>query len=494
MSFTPLNYLVLGVYLAAMVAIGAWFAGRQRTTEDFFLAGRRLPWLPVAMSFYASVTSANTYLGLPGITYARNTALIVVSLMSPLVAPVLIALFYPFYRRWRVTTSYEYAELRFGRPARLAASGLFLLARVGWLGMVVYAPSLALSAVTGLPLWASILLMGFISTAYTLLGGLAAVVWTDVAQFLIMFGGAVALAVLLPREAPGGIAAVWREARAAGKLVAFDLRWNVAEMTGLAVAVSYFLKLMYEYGADQISVQRLLAVRTRRGLARAICFNAATDVVIIGLLSFIGLGLFAWVRNNPGALPPNLKPDQALPYYIVHRFPDGVSGLLITAVFAAAMSSVDSGINSVSSALINDFIRPARPGLSEKAGLRLARALTLALGIFATAMAFWATRIGGIVRAFLTIMGLFAAPVLALFLLGMLNRNARFFAWAIGAAAAFALTLAARHYGAMDEIFFFPFSFSAAYAIGWLLSQLAPKPPPRPGLTVWDRELAPAQE
>ncbi|MCX7670191.1 MAG: sodium:solute symporter, partial [Anaerolineae bacterium] len=266
MTFTPLNYGVLAAYLLAMLAIGWRFAGRQHTTEDFFLAGRRLPWLPVAMSFYASVTSANTYLGLPGITYQRNTALIVVSLMSPVVVPVLIWLFYPLYRRWNVTTSYEYAELRFGRPARLAASALFLLARIGWLGMVVYAPSLALSAVTGLPLWTSIILMGLLSTAYTMLGGLSAVVWTDVAQFLIMLGGAVALAVLIPRATPGGVAAIWREARTAGKLTALDLRWNIAEMTGLAVAVSYFFKLLYEYGVDQISVQRLIAVRTRAGL------------------------------------------------------------------------------------------------------------------------------------------------------------------------------------------------------------------------------------
>ncbi len=492
MKFTPLNYGVLGLYLLAMLAIGWRFAGRQRTTEDFFLAGRRLPWLPVAMSLYASVTSANTYLGLPGMAYRVNTALIMVSLMSPLIAPALIWLFYPFYRRWNVATSYEYAELRFGRPARLAVSALFLLARIGWLGMVVYAPALALSAVTGLPLWASILLMGLLATAYTMLGGLSAVVWTDVAQFVIMVGGAVALAILIPRDVPGGVAAVWREARAAGKLAGFDLKWDIAEMTGLAVAVSYFFYLMQEYGVDQVSVQRLLAVRTRRGLVGAILFNAATDVAIIGTLSFIGVGLFAWAAAHPGVIPDGLKGDQVLPWFIVHRFPDGISGLLITAIFAAAMSSVDSGINSVSSVIVNDFVRPYRRDWSEAFGLRLARWLTVALGIFATGMAFWATRIGGIVKAFLTIMGLFSAPVLALFLLGMLNRRARFGAWGGGAALAFGLTLAAREYELMDEIFFFPFSFCTTYAVGWLLSRFGSVPPPRPGLTVWDRGAAPA--
>lgn len=487
MGFTPLNYLVLGVYLAAMVGIGAWFADRQRTTEDYFLGGRRLPWLAVAMSMYASVTSAMTFLGLPGMAYKANTALIAVSVMSPVVAPILIFLIYPFYRRLGLTTSYEYVARRFGPAARTAVSVLFLLARLGWLGMVVFAPAMALSVVSGMPLWMAILLMGLLATAYTMLGGLSAVVWTDVAQFVIMIGGAAALALLIARDVPGGVTAILDTAREAGKLRGFDLTWDVGQMTGLAVMVSYFFVLLQDYGVDQVTVQRLLAVRTNRGLARAILFNAATDVAIVALLLFIGIGLFAWAGAHPETIPEGLAGDRVLPWFIIHRFPDGVSGLLITAIFAAAMSSMDSGLNSLSTVIIQDLVRPRRPDLSEAVALRGARWLTLALGLFATAAAFLVTRIGGIVKSFLTIMGLFSAPVLALFLLGMLDRRARFAGWAAGAAAAIALTLLAQHFEAMDEIFFFPFSFAVTYTIGALAGRLGRIRPAPPGLTIWDR-------
>ena len=152
MTFSPLNLVILAVYLTAMVLIGLRFAGRQKTGEDYFLAGRKMPWLPVAMSMFASLTSATTYLALPGKAYGENISLVVVCFVSPLLAPFLIFVFYPFYRRLRVTTSYEYLGARFGRRARVAASALFLLARLGWLGAVIYAPALALSTVSGLSL------------------------------------------------------------------------------------------------------------------------------------------------------------------------------------------------------------------------------------------------------------------------------------------------------------------------------------------------------
>lgn len=494
MIFSPLNTGVLVLYLVGMLAIGWRFAGRQRSTEDFFLAGRQLPWPAVAMSMYASVTSAMTFLGLPGMAYSANTAFIVVSFMSPVVAPILIGVFYPFYRRWRLTTSYEYIGLRFGPAARSAVSALFVLARVGWLGIVVYAPAMALSTVSTLPLWAAIVLMGGLATMYTWLGGLSAVVWTDVAQFIVMIGGAIALAILIPREVPGGTAAILETARAAGKLTGFSWSWDVGRMTGLTVMVSYFFVLMQDYGVDQVTVQRLLAVRTNRGLVCAILFNALTDVIVIAMLLFIGLGLFAWTQAQPGLLPSGVTGDRVLPWFIVHRFPDGLSGLLITAVLAAAMSSMDSGMNSISAVIVSDFVRPAHPTLSETAALRLARVLTLALGAFATGVAFWASSIGGLVTAFLTIMGLFSAPVLALFLLGMLDRRARFSGWAVGTVVAISLTLLAQRYDAMNEIFFFPFSFSTTYSIGWLLGRFGCAPSLRPGLTLWDRAAAPAED
>ena len=169
-EFGALNYAILVGYLMLMFGIGLAFAGRQQSTEDYFLAGRNMPWLVVAMSMFASVTSATSYIGVPGTAYAENISLLMVGVASVLAAPVLVCLFFPFYRRLKVTTSYEYIDQRFGRPARYTTSGLFVLARLGWLGVVIYSPALAISEVTGLNLYLAIVLMGAFGNLIHLVG------------------------------------------------------------------------------------------------------------------------------------------------------------------------------------------------------------------------------------------------------------------------------------------------------------------------------------
>ncbi len=433
MSFGALNYAILGLYLLGMLGIGLRFAGRQRTREDYFLAGRRMPWLPVAMSMFASLTSAVTFMGLPAAAYRENVSLLVVCLVSPLLAPVLVWGIYPVYRRLNVTTSYEYVGVRFGPAARRFTAGLFVLARLGWMGTVIYAPALALSVAAGVPLKTGILLMGLLATSYTVLGGLQAVLWTDVAQYVILVGGAVWAGVELVGAVPGGAAGILRAAREAGHLRAGSLGWDVTRMTAGAAALSFFLSMLQDYGTDQVSVQRLLAIRRRSGLARAVAFNAVTDVVMVALLLFLGLALLAYYRLVAPA-PAGIGADQMLPYFVMHALPPGVSGLIISAIFAAAMSSMDSGINSLATVIENDLIERDPARVDERAAVRRARWLTLGLGLVSTALAFLAARIGSIIEGFAVFMSLFNAPVLALFLLGLLSRRAGFGGWLAGVA------------------------------------------------------------
>lgn len=464
-SFGLLNTLILTTYLLGMVGVGLFFARRQENAETFFLGGRRLPWLAVAMSMYASLTSAVTYLGLPGTAYAENIALIIVSFMSPIVAPFILLLFYPVYHRLQVTTSYEYIEHRFGRNARLCVSALFVLARLGWLGTVVYAPAMAMAVVTGIPLWGCICMMGLMATLYTTLGGLAAVVWTDVIQFIILIGGAIWVAISLTRGVEGGRETILSLARETGRLQITDWKLNLFAMSGPIVAISFFFQLMQDYGTDQVSVQRLMATGSLKKTIRAVTFNACTDFFVIGLLLFIGLGLFAFFQGTE--LPSDLKPDELMPYYIIHHLPNGISGLLITAVFAAAMSSMDSGINSIATVLTTDF-RLQLPRLNDVA---TARWLTSALGLFATAIAFYVSTIGNILKAFYSFMGLFSAPVLALFLLGILTRRATFKGWLIGLSISLATSLYLQHATEIHGIYYFPASFLTALISALLASR-----------------------
>lgn len=465
--FGTLNYAILALYLAGMIGIGIFFARRQESAEEFFLGGRKLPWLAVAMSMYASLTSAVTFLGIPGTAYSENIALIIVCVMSPIVAPFILLLFYPVYHRLQVTTSYEYIQQRFGPTARHGVAGLFVLARLGWLGTVVYAPSMAMSIVTGIPLWGCICMMGLLATAYTALGGLAAVVWTDVVQFIILIGGAIWVAASLANGVEGGIGTIVALAKETGRLHV-GWKFNLFALSGPIVAISYFFQLMQDYGTDQVAVQRLMATGSLRNTVKSVAFNACTDFFIIGLLLFIGLGLFAFFQTLE--LPETITGDQVMPYYIIKYLPAGISGLLITALFAAAMSSMDSGINSIATVLVNDFKNTSHSSRLTDVGL--ARILTVALGILATATAFYVSTIGGIIKAFASFMSLFSAPVLALFLLGVLTRRGNFKGWLVGLAVSILATLWLQKGIEAHWIYYFPCSFLVAFGIALPASRL----------------------
>ncbi|MBN2164501.1 MAG: sodium/solute symporter [Pontiellaceae bacterium] len=481
-AFGTLNTAVLAIYLAGMLGIGLYFSRRQENAEMFFLGGRRLPWLAVAMSMYASLTSAVTYLGLPGTAYGENIALIIVCLMSPLVAPLILLLFYPLYHRLQITTSYEYIRRRFGRAAHYSVAGLFILARLGWLGTVIYAPAMAMSIATGLPLWSCICTMGLLATAYTTLGGLAAVVWTDVIQFIILVGGAIWVAISITQGVDGGAGQILSIAKESGRLHIADWKLDLFAMSGPIVAVSFFFQLMQDYGTDQVTVQRLMATGSLRSTVKSVIFNAGTDIVIISLLLFIGLGLYAFSLKHP--MPEDLSADQIMPYYIIHYLPQGISGLLITAVFAAAMSSMDSGINSIATVLIKDFnLSSPASRLNEVA---MARLLTIALGTTATLLAFYISTIGGIIKSFASFMSLFSAPVLALFLLGTLTRKGNFAGWLCGLIVSLAGTIWLQKVIQAHWVYYFPFSFALSFGISLIASRLIKTKPAPNELTVWN--------
>ena len=478
-NFGPLNYTVLAIYLAGMLGVGLYFSRKQESAEMFFLGGRKLPWIAVAMSMYASLTSAVTYLGLPGTAYSENIALIIVCIMSPIVAPFILLLFYPLYHRLQVTTSYEYIQKRFGPSARYGVAGLFILARLGWLGTVVYAPALAMSIVTGIPLWVCICMMGLLATIYTTLGGLAAVVWTDVIQFVILISGAIWIAVSLAHGVEGGVGKIMALAAETGRLHIADWKFNLFAMTGPAVAISFFFQLMQDYGTDQVTVQRLMATGSMKKTIKSVAFNACSDFFIIALLMFIGLGLFAFFQ--PLELPADISPDKVMPYYIIHHLPQGVSGLLITAVFAAAMSSMDSGISSIATVVINDFTKGV------KNEVRLARILTVVLGVMATGLAFYVSTIQGILKAFFSFMSMFSAPVLALFLIGVLTRKGNFKGWTVGLAASLASSVWVQKFTEVHEINYFTISFLVAFIVGLIASRFFQSSEAPKTLTVWNK-------
>ncbi len=461
-----IDIVVLISYLTLLIIIGIKLAQKQKNSRDFFLGGRAMPWLAVGMSMYASLTSAVTYLGLPAASYSENCALIMVAFVSPLLVPFLITIFYPVYIKAGITTSYEYIRLRFGQPARLAVSGLFLLSRLGWLSTVIYAPALALSIATGMPLWSTILILGTLATLYTVLGGLPAVIWTDVPQFCIMIGGAFWVALTLITKIDGGIAQIFATAQAQGNLAVVQWDLSLFTMSGVVVIITFLLQMMQDYGTDQVTVQRLMSIGSMRGIRKAIYFNAATDFVVISLLLFIGLGLLTFYTQSPNALGSGIKGDSVFPYFIIHALPTGITGIMLAAIFAAAMSSMDSGINSCATVILFDFIKPlSKKNRTEKQELFLGRLLTLLLGIAAIGIAFITSSIGHLIKAYTTFISLFGAPILTIFLLGMLSKRVTFLGWIIGCLVSIPATLWLQLSVKAHWVYYFPFSFLVCFAV-----------------------------
>ncbi len=491
-SFGTLNALVLVAYLLGVTVLALALAGRQRNTESYFLAGRSMPWLAVALSTVASMLSGLTYLGAPAAAYKDNASLMLAGPAALLATPLMIALYFPIYRRLKVTTIYEYVNARFGNRARYAASALAVLQIQGWMGIALYAPALALSTVTGIDLTRAILVMGLVATAYTCTGGLAAVIWTDVIQFVILTTGAVVVAFSLVDRLPGGLDQFFEIVLTADKLGVTDLRFDLAEATGLAVLLCYFIS-GFGYGNNQVVMQRLLAARSLREMTRALLLDRVLEILLAALLYMIGLGIFAYFQVYPEHLAPGVAGDRILPYYIVHALPAGFSGLLIAAVFAAAMSTVDSGIHSSATMIQVDFVTPLRKrALTQRQSLMLARALTAGLGLLATAAALLVSEGAGILETMSKVGGLTAAPVTGLFLLGVLTRRGHFPAWlAATLGISLPLSIYVQNFVEMHWIFYTPVALLSCLCGSWLFSLLprsrSSEDRDLEGLTIWDR-------
>ena len=283
-SFGAVNTSVLVAYLLLVTVLAVVLSGRQKDTRAYFLAGGRMPWLAVSLSVTASLLSALSYLGAPALAYEENASFALGPVILLMTAPLVILLFFPIYRRLGVTSIYEYVNRRFGQPARYATSVFAILQIQGWMGLALYAPALALSTVTGMDLVGSILIMGAVATLYTALGGLAAVIWTDVIQFLVLSSGALLVAVSLSSSLPGGVDQILEVALAADKLPRLEFGFRLDQANLITVAICNFVVVFSQYGTSQVTVQRLLAVRNVRQMYKAVFLDVFMQLLVVGLL------------------------------------------------------------------------------------------------------------------------------------------------------------------------------------------------------------------
>ncbi len=448
-GLTAVDYAVCIGYLLLITLLGAYFYGGQKSTKDYFLAGKSMGWIPVGLSLMATLTSAIGFIGSPAGAWKYGLILLWGLSALPLSLPIVVWVFMPFYHRLDVYTAYEYLERRFDVRVRVLTSGIFILWRITWMATAVYVPSFVLNVVTGgkLPLVPSVIGLGILATVYTTMGGIKAVIWTDVAQFVIMFGGMITAAAIIVTGVEGGLPEIWDTLSAAGKssFVASIDGWGEAGLLGklrmyvytdvtvVAVVLTATLGKLGNYCVDQVMVQRYLTARSLKTSQGAFVCNCFAYAFYVCSMTLVGVGLFAYMGHHP--FPGDLRSDQIFPYFIAHQMPVGISGLMIAAIYAASMSSLDSGVNSCITAITNDFYHRLWKGRQsledasaddvEKARqLRLARISSLVLGLLVTFLACYVGRMGNVFVIAAKLIQGFIGPLFGIFILAMFTRRA----------------------------------------------------------------------
>lgn len=473
-----LDYGVIALYLIGIVMLGGYFYRQQRDTTDYFLAGRSMGWLSVALSMAATDISAITFMGVPAFAYQRNLTIVFGIFTLPLVAPIIITIFLRFYHVLKVSTAYEYLELRFNPWVRSVASLLFILWREGWLAAAIYAPALAVSQVTGMSLLFCILTMGIGSTIYTALGGMKAVIWTDVVQWGVMVVGVVSIAAALLHGFQGSLSEIWRIAGEGGRTAMLEFSFDpTLETSFWAVIIGSFMLNLTAYGTDQVILQRYLTTKNLSEGKRSIIANALNQVPFVLLLYLVGVGLYAFYRKYPARLDPSIQPDRIIPFFVVTELPSGLSGLIIAAIFAATMSSISSGINSVTTATIVDFYRRhVKPRAPEQHYLNASRYWSVIWGSVATIVALNVNRLGTILQIIWKIQGFFSGVLLAIFLLGMLTRRANWQGAVFGGTIGIATVSFVGHFTNISYFWYAPVGAAITLASGYLSSYFFPQP------------------
>jgi SSS family transporter len=489
MGFSTLDYAVLAAYLIGITIFGARFRTQSRSTSDYFIGTRTTAWWVIGLSIVATETSTLTLIGVPAIafaTYARPeqggnlTYLQVV--LGYLVGRVIVAwLFIPAYFQGELLTAYELLQRRFGTRTRHVTATLFLLMRPLAEGVRVFAASLVLTAVisgplAGVPhLWAwSVLLVGLLTLIYTFEGGIAAVIWTDLIQLVIYVGGSLVAAWQLAHLVPGGWPAIANAADAAGKFRLLSFSWDLSvPFTFWAGLVGGTFLTLGSHGTDQLLVQRLLACRDVRDSQKALLLSG---VVVLGqFVLFLGIGLMLYAYYQVYPLPTLASNDEVFPAFIVRSLPHGIAGLVIAAIFAAAMSNLSGSLNSLASTSVVDFYAPlSGRALDDPRILPLSRWLTAVWGLVLIAIALVARGWGSVFTAGLTIASIVYGPLVGTFLLAMLVPRATETGALAGLAASLASMIAIRLGTGLAWTWYVVTGAAIALAVGVGVSRLAP--------------------
>jgi SSS family solute:Na+ symporter len=486
----PLDIAAVAVYLLVIIGLGVAF-GRNQSRKEFFVAGGTMGWLPVGLSVMATLFSSNSFVFYPSAAFGDSLRIGLSLIAFALMTPVVIWVFIPVYARLNLGTAYEYLEMRFHVSVRILASGLFVFLRIGWLTSMTYAASLVVASVSGVEQTTVIVGLGIVSILYTMIGGLRAVMWTDVIQFFIFATTILATLVVILIQGdltPSDIVRTYFDGRE-GLIVDFDLSMTLPYGSWV-ILIGIFLEGLSAFGADQVAVQRYLSARSERTSQIGAAINLAAMWIVIPGLLMIGVGLYGYFTQHPAELgqgtlteiiasQPGVA-DKAMPEFVRLHFPPGLAGLFLAALMAAVMSSIDSGIHSVTTALVVDFrdrLFPQWRPKDDRSELRFIRLMVLLIGAIAITLACFVGPLGNVFDIGKKLTSAPGGPLLAIFILAFFSRRATWLGVLLGASLSTVITLVLMFTQDWFSVWYWPIGFGTSLVLGYIASFLQPAQP-----------------
>ncbi len=436
-KFSAFDLTILVLYFVGTLGTGALFYRKSRSTEGFVAGHHSLPGWLTGLSIFATYLSSISFIGIPGKAYADNWSFFTFSLS--LLPAVFIAYryFVPYYRRRTESISaYEELERRFGYWARLYANLCFLATQIARIGAVLYLTAVPMQILLGWDIRMIIFLLGISVTVYTLMGGITAVIWTDAVQSLILIGGALICTAVMLFSVSGGPAQLLSTALAEGKFSFGSFGPSLREETFWIVLLFGIVLNLQNFGIDQNYVQRYKSSKNDREAGKSLLLGGLLYIPVSAMFFLIGSLLFAYYKIQAAEIPPAVaaRADYIFPYYIVQTLPAGLRGLLIAAIFAAAMSTVSTSLNSSATLVMSDFFKRFVPDASDRQCLNVLYLATGLFGFSGVAAAFAMSHFGQGFKTWQTLAGIFSGGMLGLFLLGLMSRKAGNLSGGIGTA------------------------------------------------------------
>lgn len=488
-SFGIANWFTLILYLLVILGVGFYCSDNGADTNEFFRGGQKIPWWAAGISIFATTLSSITFMAMPAKAYSENWVFILANVPILLLAPFIVYMIVPVFRRIDATSAYEYLERRFNIIARIFGSASFLLFQLGRMAVVLFLPALALATVTDININICIILMGLLTIVYCVMGGVTAVIWTDVIQAFVFLGGALVTLGLIVWNS-GGVGNFVGVASAADKFHTFNWTWDYTVASVWVIIIGNLFSNLIPYTSDQGIVQRYMTTSDEKKSAQAVWLNAIIAIPATVLFFAVGTGIYVYYVNNPQNLTASLQTDAIFPLFIAHELPVGIAGLVVAGIFAVAQSTVSTSINSMSTVVVVDYYeRFSHIPPSEKQKMKVARISTAVWGVFGTVAALMLAGmdIKSLWDLFLQLLGLTGGALAGLFMLGIFTTRANGIGAIVGAFASVIILSLVQSYTQIHFFLYAMIGIISCFVIGYGVSVLTGKESDRSldGLTIF---------